>query len=175
MQSLWRKLSAWGIDARRIASSFNSEGSQAVPPNSADGYSGLQFFRMPFISSTKVANHAARYALGQKIDEADRADLLRTVGVVGRVFVYVFTVDQLYAQGAVNIAAVHGANKINVHPHIFHEAEVTFTGSIPGENLVQQTNVQANESKNAVATRAEGLARPAQEAAGGVLNWDDAD
>lgn len=152
---------------------FNEEIARIHLPNS--GYAGLEFFRMPFISTTKKATHAARYSLGEKISLSDRAVLLRTTGVVGRVFVYVFSVDELYAQGAVNISVARAAQQIDVHPHIFHEAEVSFSGSVPGANLVDQTNVAYDDSEPKVAGRAEKLASVAQTARGGVLKWDQAD
>jgi hypothetical protein len=135
---------------------------------SEDAYKGLSFTTVPFISTSKKSIHAARYAVGMKLNKDIKR---RTSGVVGRVYVYLFTKPDLKSLGAIDIKKVKESKRVKIHPHIIHEGEVTFTGSVPGQNRVGQVDAQANQTAPSVATAAEGVAK--SEARGKeVGEWD---
>lgn len=125
-----------------------------------------------------MASHAARYALGKKMN-AELAALIRRIdkgAIVGRVFVYVFTKGQLTAQNAIDVRALRGptpgAGPIRIRGYVFREGEVTFTGTIPGENVVGQTDARGGESETRVADRAQDIAHGSPAAKGGLQRWD---
>jgi hypothetical protein len=139
-------------------------------------YSGLEFVKIPFISTSKMAIHAARYARGGKLNEELAKRIKRTDGVIGRVFVYVFTVGDLKSQGAVDVKAARGPKPgdgvIKVRGYVFREGEVTFTGMIPGQNVVGQMDAKRGESEETVADRAEDIAQSSEAAQGGLHEWE---
>ncbi|AKJ02884.1 hypothetical protein ATI61_11373 [Archangium gephyra] len=119
-------------------------------------YKDLSFSTVPFISTSKKALHAARYAVGAKLNKAIPR---RTSGIVGRVFVYLFGKQELQNLGALEIKKLQTSKQVKIHPHIIHEGEVTFTGSVPGQNMVGQVDAQAGQSESTVAKSAEGVAK----------------
>jgi len=124
------------------------------------------FVTVPFISTSKSATQAAKYAKGKVQPEAD----VRTAGTVGRMYVYVAPLERMRAIGAVDVVESH-PNEIYICEWRFGEQEVTYMGSIPGDFLVAQDLVQAGEDDGTVAGRAETLA--AQHAAphGGLKDY----
>jgi len=141
-------------------------------------YQNLKFFSIPFISTSKIATHSARYALGKKLNP-EAAARIRRIGkgvVVGRVFSYVFTVGELRAQNAVNIKALRGTKpgegNIKIRGYVLREGEVTFSGTIPGQNVIGQTDARGGESEQTVARRAEAVAAGSPAARGGLHKWD---
>ncbi|APR76899.1 Hypothetical protein A7982_02246 [Minicystis rosea] len=120
-----------------------------------DAYKGLSFTKVPFISTTKKAIHAARYAVGAKLNEDIKR---RNRGIVGRVFVYLFTKDDLQRLGATDIKQEQTSKTVKIHPHVIKESEVTFTGSVPGQNMVGQVDAHVKHSANTVAKAAENVA-----------------
>jgi hypothetical protein len=129
-------------------------------------YKGLRFTKIPFISTTKNPAHAARYAIGQKATPAEQQ---RTSGIVGRVFVYLFKLKDLADQGAVDIQSVHDSGKVKIKYRYLREEEVTFTGSIPGENLAAQIDANGGDDTVSLGAKAEQTAR--QKADGGLRQW----
>ncbi|HAA33328.1 MAG TPA: hypothetical protein DCE56_43425, partial [Cyanobacteria bacterium UBA8553] len=107
-------------------------------------YKDLNFTQIPFISTSKKAVHAAKYALGTK--GTSKGDQRTTGEIVGRLFVYLFSAKELAAQEAANIQKLHDEEKVKIGSRILKEGEVTFTGSIPGENLVAQHDAQPSDS-----------------------------
>jgi hypothetical protein len=131
-------------------------------------YEGLAFHKIPFLSTSKRAIHAASYATGEKF--MGPADQKRTAGIVGRLFVYVFKLRELKEQGAVDVSAAHAAGQIKVNSRILNEGEVTFTGQVPGENLVAQHDAHAGQGSVRLASQGEQSARQ-KAGEGGLLKW----
>jgi hypothetical protein len=131
-------------------------------------YNNLSFHEIPFISTSKKAIHAAMYAKGEKFIEPGEK---RTTGIVGRIFVYLFSMKELKKQGAVDVASLQREGKIKIDPRILHEGEVAFTGSIPGENLVAQHDAHALASPKGLAELAERTAKEKAQEKGGLLRW----
>jgi hypothetical protein len=86
--------------------------------------------------------------------------------------VYLFSLKDLKAQDPANVQALNAAGKVKIGPRIIHEGEVTFTGSIPGENLVAQHDASAGQSEATLANTAKGSARSQAAAQGGLKDWD---
>ena len=130
--------------------------------------SGLSFTSIPFISTSKRAAHAAAYAMGEKfIEDSEK----RKAGTVGRIFVYLFDVAQLIEQNPADVQQL-GDGTLAIHPHIIHEAEITFTGSIPGENLVGQHDGLFGQKSDLLAKLAEQTAMSIAGKGGGLKKWD---
>ncbi|HYP21217.1 MAG TPA: hypothetical protein VEY08_14190, partial [Chloroflexia bacterium] len=131
-------------------------------------YGSLAFHKIPFLSTSKRAIHAARYATGEKFmgPESEK----RTAGIVGRLFVYVFKLRELKEQGAVDVPAAHAAGQIKVTSRILNEGEITFTGQVPGENLVAQHDAHAGQGSARLASQGEQSARQ-KAGEGGLLPW----
>jgi hypothetical protein len=143
---------------------FKSE--LANPPGSLE----VPFKTSPFISTSKKAEHAVRYAQG-KLTEEERK---RIEGVVGRVFVYLFDIKELAKQHAANLSDLSKLKKIAQDDRKAKEGEVTFTGAIPGQNLVDQMNVGADRKKeDSLAMEARAKARAKAAPMGGLLPWMD--
>ena len=131
------------------------------------GGGGLGFTTIPFISTTKKPAHAAAYAKGEKfIEEAEK----RKTGIVGRVFVYLFSLMDLKAQDPANVEKLNDG-KIKVKARIIQEGEIAFTGSIPGENLVSQHDASATQATAAVADTAKKSAESLASGKGGLKDW----
>ncbi len=135
----------------------------------AGRYSGLQFTRLPFVSTSKRASAAARYALATHRPQRER----RRMGIVGRLFVYLFRVSEQVRQGVLNIERLHREGRINRGQWRIREAEVAFTGSIPGENRVGYHDAQSSDSEAALGRRGEDTARDRAGAMGGLVEWAD--
>ncbi|MEV4760992.1 hypothetical protein AB0J86_38750, partial [Micromonospora sp. NPDC049559] len=128
----------------------------------------MGFTSIPFISTSKKAEHSAAYAKGEKfIDAKDK----RVTGTVGRVFVYVFSLRQLQEQDPANVQELQNGGKVKIGPRIIHEGEVTFTGYIPGENRVAQVDAEAGDSVGGVADKARAAAETHGSAEGGLREW----
>ncbi|MFI1028603.1 hypothetical protein [Streptomyces sp. NPDC020951] len=128
-----------------------------------------EFVDIPFISTSKNATHSARYAMGEKFTKEEER---RTSGVIGRVFVYLFDAASIQQQNPANIAQLAGG-KILLKARLIHEAEVTFTGSIPGENLIAQHDATAGDTSASLAQQAKSTAESTATARGSKLKeWD---
>jgi hypothetical protein len=133
-------------------------------------YSGLEFISIPLISTSKNPEHAARYALGEK---GTLKDNQRSTGkALGRLFVYLFTAKQLVDQGAINIQYLQNQGKVRIKTRILNEAEVAFTGSIPGENLVTQHDAKPGDSAKGLGATAEQTAQQKAQSQGGLREWE---
>jgi hypothetical protein len=139
--------------------------------NPPEQLSGLLFHTVPFISTSKEAPHAAEYAYsGKFLPDAE----VRTVGVVGRIFVYLFDVAQLIEQDPANLQQIHGTGGVTFDYRILKEGEITFTGSIPGENLVAQHDARAITSAAGLAALATRTATTIAAGRGGLQKWANA-
>jgi len=127
-----------------------------------------EFTSIPFISTSKHAAHAARYAKGEKFVSNKEK---RALGIVGRVFVYLFSLRDLKHQDPANVQQLAGTNSIKVKARIIHEGEIAFTGSIPGDNLVSQHDAGADQSAEDVAKSAEQSASSKAQSQGGIKEW----
>lgn len=74
-------------------------------------YKDLEFTSIPLISTSKNAQHAARYAFGEKgtLEQNKRT----TEKIVGRILVYLFTAKELVDQKAQKLA-IQPANSVIV-------------------------------------------------------------
>ncbi len=131
-------------------------------------YTGLKFTQIPFISTSKVATEAAKYAFGKAQDEKD----VRKEGSVGRIFIYVFSIEEQRKQGALNIEQLHKAKKISRSDWLINESEVTFTGSIPGKNLVGYHEAHSSQTPEELGAQAEQTAKDKAKTMGGLYKWD---
>ena len=131
-------------------------------------YDGLQFTRIPFLSTSKRASSAARYALARQ-----RQGERRMMGIVGRLFVYLFSVDDQHRRGVLNIERLHNEGKINRNDWRISEDEVAFTGSIPGENRVGYHDARNIDSEEALGRRGEETARNRAGPMGGLRDWQN--
>ncbi|MEH2281901.1 MAG: DUF4157 domain-containing protein [Nostoc sp.] len=133
-------------------------------------YKDLEFISTPIISTSKNAEHAARYAFGEK---GTLKENQRTMGdIVGRLFIYLFTAKELVDQKAINIQDLQNQGKVKIKTRILNEAEVAFTGSIPGENLVAQDDAQMTEGPQRLGARANQTARQKAQSQGGLREWE---
>ncbi|RCJ36099.1 hypothetical protein A6769_17470 [Nostoc punctiforme NIES-2108] len=133
-------------------------------------YKDLEFISTPIISTSKNAEHAARYAFGEK---GTLKENQRTTGdIVGRLFIYLFTAKELVDQKAINIQDLQNQGKVNIKTRILNEAEVAFTGSVPGENLVAQDDAQMSEGPQRLGARANQTARQKAQSQGGLREWE---
>ncbi|MFC5155012.1 HPC2 multi-domain protein [Streptomyces amakusaensis] len=128
---------------------------------------GGKLMDVPFISTSKKAIHSARYAKGEKFAEAHEK---RSDGIVGRLFVYLFSVADIQKQDPANISQLAG-NKIKLRARLIHEGEATFSGVIPGKNLVAQHDATAAETVQQLAEKGEQDARGKAEPQGGLKEW----
>jgi hypothetical protein len=130
-------------------------------------FAKLEFTVTPFISTSKNAPHAAAYAVGEKgTDPGDR----RTSGVVGRLYAYLFTVDQLAGEQAIDVRDLANDRKVSIKIRHLAEEEVTFVGSIPSENLADQVDANAGDSSRKVADSAVKAGKA--KATSGWLDWE---
>ncbi|MBN3889245.1 MAG: DUF4157 domain-containing protein [Nostoc sp. JL31] len=133
-------------------------------------YKDLEFISTPIISTSKNAEHAARYAFGEK---GTLKENQRTTGdIVGRLFIYLFTAKELVDQKAINIQDLQNQGKVKIKTRILNEAEVAFTGSVPGENLVAQDDAQMSEGPQRLGARANQTARQKAQSQGGLREWE---
>ncbi|WP_433348873.1 phage tail protein [Micromonospora sp. CA-111912] len=151
---------------QRYINTYNAFEKELKDPSTKPG--GMGFTTIPFMSTSKKAEHSAAYAKGEKfIDDKDK----RTVGVVGRVFVYVFSLRQLQQQDPANVQELQNGGKVKIGPRIIHEGEVTFTGHIPGENRVAEVDAGEADSVSGVADKARAAADSHGAAEGGIREW----
>ncbi len=130
----------------------------------------MEFISIPFISTSKKGAHAASYALGEK---GTLKDNQRTTGtVVGRLFLYLFTAKELVEQGAVDIQELQTSGKVKIRARILKEGEVTFTGSIPGENLIAQHDAKPGDSAQGLGATVEQTAQQIAQNQGGLREWE---
>ncbi|MCB9301682.1 MAG: DUF4157 domain-containing protein [Lewinellaceae bacterium] len=135
-------------------------------------YRGLTFVEIPFISTSKDPLVASQYAMGLK--EAIRPPRQRrTERTVGRIFIYIFTTEELQKQGAIDVVAWQKNGKLVFTTHRYQEQEVTFTGNIPGENRVGQIDVEGGQSEKMNGQRAEQLAKTQGIKHGGLIPKED--
>ncbi|GGZ33464.1 hypothetical protein GCM10010387_29520 [Streptomyces inusitatus] len=128
---------------------------------------GGKLMDVPFISTSKKAIHSARYAKGEKFAEAHEK---RSDGIVGRLFVYLFSAADIQKQDPANISQLAG-NKIKLRARLIHEGEATFSGVVPGKNLVAQHDATAAETVQQLAEKGEQDARGKAEPQGGLKEW----
>jgi hypothetical protein len=134
----------------------------------SEGKAG-DFSASPFISTTKKPAHAAAYAIrGKFMKEEER----RTSGVVGRAMVYLFSLKQLAEQDPANVEKLNEQGKIKVKARIIQEGEVTFSGVIPGENLVAEHDAPAGITDEELGRRLRATATEKAKAHGGLKSWD---
>lgn len=75
-------------------------------------------------------------------------------------------------QKAVNIQDLQNQGKVKIKTRILNEAEVAFTGSIPGDNLVAQHDAQIGESPERLAAIAKQTAQQKAQNKGGLREWE---
>ncbi len=151
---------------QRYVNTYEAFEKEMANPGTGSG-KDMGFTTIPFMSTSKKAEHSARYALGDKfIADSEK----RASGTVGRVFVYVFSLDDLAKQDPANVQELQDGGKVKIKARIINEGEVTFTGYIPGENRVAQVDALAGESEGGVADKARAAA--ASNAGGGLREWD---
>ncbi|MGC9506092.1 eCIS core domain-containing protein [Baaleninema sp.] len=132
-------------------------------------YSGLNLVDIPFISTSKNPNHAARYALGQKGTQQENRNPQGSI--IGRMFIYLFSAMELVESGAIDVQDLHKSGKIKVKYRIFKEGEVAFTGSIPGKNLVAQEDARLEHSASSLGNSAKQKAQQIATNKGGLKEW----
>jgi len=135
---------------------------------------GFSFTDIPFISTTKNPQRAAQYAKGSVVAAPIPASALPSTAnrVEGKVFVYLFDGNDLVALKAADIAYLGGQGAIA--PHVRYskaDQEVTFTGSIPAANRVDEIIVRQPDSVGGVASRARASANSKASGRGGLLTW----
>ncbi|MEU1662229.1 HPC2 multi-domain protein [Streptomyces sparsogenes] len=149
---------------QRYVNSYAKFAEEVRNPASKSG----KFLDIPFISTSKKSIHSARYAKGEKfVTDAEK----RTTGIVGRLFVYLFSLRDIQAQNPANIAELSAGKKIKLRARLIHEGEVTFSGSIPGKNLVSQHDATALQSSDQLAATGEQSARNKAASQGGLKEW----
>ena len=119
----------------------------------------------PFISTSRSAKAAVDYAMGKLAGKN-----LRTEGVVGKVFIYLFKVVDLARQHAVDPVKLTVAEKIGLSARRIPEGEVTFLGSVPGENLEDHLLVLGEGSPERYASSAKEKAAKKAERYGGLVS-----
>jgi hypothetical protein len=105
-----------------------------------EAYKELSFSEIPFISTSWRAKHPIKYALGASLAK-ELQPRRREASVAGRVFVYLFHGKDLKGQNVASVKDLQAADKIKIDHRKLHQEEVTFSGGIPGENLVKQHDI----------------------------------
>ena len=142
----------------------------------AAGAERVGFTGSPFISTTRDATHAVRYAQGRKATAPERR---RTEDVrpVGKVFIYLFKIVDLARQAAVDPLRLAKDNKIGMDLLKRQEGEITFTGAVPAENLEAEKLVRSypedeqKKGEERVAQEIREIARSRAAAYGGYVHW----
>lgn len=83
-----------------------------------------------------------------------------------------FTAQQLLDQKAINIQDLQNQGKVKIKARILNEAEVAFTGSIPGENLVAQHDALNPANPANLANNARKTATQKAQHQGGLREWE---
>lgn len=105
------------------------------------GYKDIPFKQIPFISTSKDAKEAVKYAQGKLASQ----DNLSTEGVVGRVLVYVAHRIDLLEAGGIDVWQELSEGKLHFTEWRMNENEITFSGKIPDHFLRDMTPVNAGE------------------------------
>ncbi len=128
-----------------------------------DSYKGLSFSSIPFISTTKTAKRAAKYALNKvapKEDQIEKYKDFDSTTLVGKLFVYLLKVSDLETLKAEDIIAKGKEEKF--FPHVRYstaDKEITFPGYIPRENRVASINAEAGDNADQLASEGEKAAK----------------
>jgi hypothetical protein len=131
----------------------------------SDGsYKDINFEGIPFISTSKEPGEAAKYAQGKLADPAVKS----TVGVVGRIMVYVAPRENLLEAGGIDVWEELGAGRLKFTDWRMNENEITFAGKIPESFHGGMTPVNGNETVQAAADRAEEEAKRVAAPFGGL-------
>ena len=124
----------------------------------------LGFWESPFISTSRSAMAAVKYAKGKLAGEHQRKE-----GIVGKVYIYLFKVADLARQQAVDPVKLTKDKLIGLSARRMPEGEVTFMGSIPGENLEDQMAVFGDRPDEFYEAGAKDKAREKAKAYGGLV------
>ncbi|WP_062056997.1 eCIS core domain-containing protein [Aquimarina longa] len=138
-----------------------------------DSYKGFSFTSLPFISTTKTASRSAAYAMNEvspKEDQIEKFEDFDSTLLVGKLFVYLFKVDDLEALKAEDIRALKDSGKIYPHARFSKaDKEITFPGFIPKENKVDTINATAGDSVSGLAAKGEKAAK--NKAVEDIIPW----
>ena len=129
-------------------------------------FGGGGYIKIPFLSTSKKATEAAKYAKGKVQKDED----VRTGGIVGRIYIYVGPAERLKEEGAIDIVSAHDKS-VYVCEWRFGEQEITFSGSIPGEFLQGQMLVKGKDSVEAIGDHADQIAESQAEKYGGLSDY----
>jgi hypothetical protein len=139
--------------------------------------SGFKFSDLPFISTTKSAARAAKYAFGTVVATgAEAAKIAASVSrrVLGKVFVYLFKGNDLAALRAADIRYLASQDRLNPHYRFsIADKEITFSGGIPAENRVGEVVAREGDSEQTVTQKAKTIATSQAGSKGGLLPWSD--
>lgn len=124
-------------------------------------YKDVPFKEIPFVSTSKVAKEAVKYAQGKLASDDQKS----TAGTVGRVLVYVADRVDLLEAGGIDVWQQLGEGKLRFTTWRMAENEITFSGKIPDNFLRAMTPVQGGQTDQEVAKNQEIGASLAQEAA----------
>jgi hypothetical protein len=128
------------------------------------GYKDVNFEGIPFISTSKEPKEAVKYAQGKLAAE----DVRSTVGVVGRVMVYVAPRENLLEAGGIDVWEELGNGRLKFTDWRMNENEITFTGKIPESFHGGMTPVNGDDSVQVAADRAEEEAKRVAAPFGGL-------
>jgi hypothetical protein len=138
--------------------------------------SDFTFTAVPFISTTKRPERAAKYAIGTvKATGVAPSALPNTKGkVVGKVFVYLFKGNDLVQLKAADIRYIISQGQIAGHARYSKaDKEITFTGSIPPANRIGEVMARDSDSIGKVAAEAREKAKSQASSQGGLLPWSE--
>lgn len=128
------------------------------------GYKDINFEGIPFISTSKEPGEAAKYAQGKLAAN----DVKSTVGVVGRIMVYVAPLENLLEAGGIDVWEELGAGRLKFTDWRMNENEITFAGKIPESFHGGMTPVNGGDTVKAAADRAEEEAKRVAAPFGGL-------
>lgn len=127
-------------------------------------YNTLSFDNIPFISTSKSAVEAVKYAQGKLAS----GDTKRSVGTLGRVLVYVAPITQMLEAGGIDVWNELGKGKLVFTDYRKNENEITFTGEISQNMLGGISSVEAGDSEGTSSGKAEVVAEKAAAPFGGL-------
>lgn len=128
------------------------------------GYKDVNFEGIPFISTSKEPSEAVKYAQGKLAADNVRS----TVGVVGRIMVYVAPRENILEAGGIDVWEEMGKGKLKFTDWRMNENEITFAGKIPESFHGGMTPVNGGETVQAGADRAEEEAKRVAAPFGGL-------
>ena len=137
---------------------------EELAAGSEGGYKDVPFKQIPFISTSKSAAEAVKYAQGKLASEDNRS----TEGPVGRVLVYVAHRIDLLEAGGIDVWHELGEGKLRFTEWRMNENEITFSGKIPDHFLRTMTPVDGADPTDVAANRAEIAAAKAAAPFGGL-------